>query len=140
MDTPLNLSRAYHGTVFMNDKIYLFGGYEKENAHSAGEYCRELFSFDPKSKKWVNLSTMVCTFINTNCLYLGSYQFFSFLVGKTLLRELRTFRWLHLCDWWFRRTNTPQLGRDVQSSFRRMEPDGSYEHGKYKKFAIVNRI
>ena len=62
MATPLNLTRAYHGTVFMNDKIYLFGGYEKEpNAHNGGEYCSELFSFDPKSKKWEILSNMVCT-------------------------------------------------------------------------------
>ena len=54
MNTILGQTRAYHGSEVLNNQVYTFGG-EDHNR----DYCRELFVFNPNTKRWDYLSLMV---------------------------------------------------------------------------------
>ena len=57
MNTILGQNRAHHGSVVLNNQVYIFGG--GEHNEEPRDYCRELFVFNPNTKGWDYLSQMV---------------------------------------------------------------------------------
>ena len=58
MKCLLGTNRAYHGSGIVNNILYVFGGYEKDEETENGDYRQDLFAFNSTTKEWDNMANM----------------------------------------------------------------------------------